>query len=210
MAIDDLLDEHEQSERVRAWLRDNAFGLIAGVAIGLGLIGGWKWWQQKQYTQSAQAGERYQTLQQSLQAKDVAKAQAQLKNMDGIHAQLGALQIAKAQVQAGKRDDAIATLRAARSADNGDLVRVIDQRMARLLIEAGKGAEAIKLLGGASDAAALEVLGDAQLATGQRDAARDSYGKALVQLDVGAPQRRLVELKLSEAGGTPPQPEAKS
>ena len=30
MAIDDLLDEHEQSERVRTWLRDNAGGLVGG------------------------------------------------------------------------------------------------------------------------------------------------------------------------------------
>ena len=36
MAIDDLLDEHEQSERVRAWLRNNAAGLIGGVKVTVG------------------------------------------------------------------------------------------------------------------------------------------------------------------------------
>lgn len=44
MAIDDLLDEHEQGERVRTWLRDNAAGLIGGLALGLLLIWGWRWW----------------------------------------------------------------------------------------------------------------------------------------------------------------------
>ena len=34
MAIDDLLvDEHEQSERVRNWLRNNGIGIIAGIAL---------------------------------------------------------------------------------------------------------------------------------------------------------------------------------
>ena len=47
MAIDDLLDEHEQSEKVRTWLQKNALGLIGGVALGLGLIGGWQWWQKR-------------------------------------------------------------------------------------------------------------------------------------------------------------------
>ena len=35
MAIDDLLNEHEQSERVRGWIRSNAIGLIGGVGLGL-------------------------------------------------------------------------------------------------------------------------------------------------------------------------------
>ena len=40
MAIDDLLDEHEQSERVRSWLRKNGVSILAGVAIAIGRIAG--------------------------------------------------------------------------------------------------------------------------------------------------------------------------
>ena len=57
MAIDDLLDEHEQSEKVRTWLKDNAVGLIGGIALGLALIGGWQWWQ-KQQDESATGDQR--------------------------------------------------------------------------------------------------------------------------------------------------------
>ena len=56
----------------------------------------------------------------------------------------------------------------------------------------------------------MEVRGDAQLALGQRDQARETYSKALLKAEVGSPQRRLLELKLTEAGGTPPKTEAKS
>ena len=34
MAIDELLDEREQGERVKAWLRDNSLGLIGGLVLG--------------------------------------------------------------------------------------------------------------------------------------------------------------------------------
>lgn len=40
MAIDDLLDEHEQSERVRNWLKNNGAGMIGGIALGLAVIFG--------------------------------------------------------------------------------------------------------------------------------------------------------------------------
>ncbi|PZO64116.1 MAG: hypothetical protein DI635_06465 [Pseudoxanthomonas suwonensis] len=211
MAIDDLLDEHEQGERVRRWLRANGAGLIGGVAIGLGLIAGWQWWQADRLKKQFQANEAYHALDAALQAKDLVKAKTQLQQLQGIYTQMGALQLAKAQLDAGQRDAAIDTLRTARTAEQRDLQRVIDERLARLLIDAGKSQEALTLLQNAGDdAAALEVRGDAQLALGQRDAARESYAKALTRLDVGAPQRRLVELKLSEAGGKPATPDSAS
>ena len=55
-----------------------------------------------------------------------------------------------------------------------------------------------------------EVRGDAQFALGQVEQARTSYSQALVKLDVASPQRRLLELKLTEVGGTPAKPEGKS
>jgi len=48
MAIDDLLDEHEQSERVRIWLRKNGASILGGVAIAIGAIAGWQWYQTNQ------------------------------------------------------------------------------------------------------------------------------------------------------------------
>mgnify|MGYP003515654214 CR=1 FL=1 len=59
MAIDDLLDEHEQSERVRSWIRSNALGLVGGVALGLGAIAGWQWWQGQQLQRGMAVNARY-------------------------------------------------------------------------------------------------------------------------------------------------------
>ncbi|WP_269791636.1 tetratricopeptide repeat protein [Stenotrophomonas sp. Iso1] len=210
MAIDDLLDEHEQSERVRTWLRKNGAGILSGVILGVGAIAGWQWWQKEQVGKLAEANVRYEAVSRSLQSKkldDAAKEVAALgSGKAGIYADLASLELAKAQVEAGKNEDAIKTLRALKT--EGEFKALIDQRVARLLIETGKADEAVKLIGAADDSASLEIRGDALIAQNKRDEARELYTQALAKLDVAAPQRRLLETKLMDAGGTVADPAA--
>lgn len=208
MAIDDLLDEHEQGERVRTWLRNNGAGIIGGVVLGLGVIIGGQWWQKQQANELADANVRYEAVTRSLQSRNLDEAAKEVAALEGgktsIYADLASLELAKAQVEAGKNDDAIKTLRALKT--EGEFKALVDQRVARLLIETGKADEALKLLGSAEDAAGLEIRGDALIAQNKRDEARDLYSKALAKLDVAAPQRRLLETKLMDAGGTVADP----
>ncbi len=210
MAIDDLLDEHEQSERVRTWLRNNAVGLIGGVALGLSAIYGWYWWQDQGEAKRLKASNDYQAVVEQVQAGKLKEAKAKAVTLkDTPFEVLAALDLAKAHADGGKRNDAIATLRGIRTEDSA-ITAVVSQRLARLLIDAGKNDEALTLLTPIDDPVAHEVRGDALFALGRKDQARDAYNKALAQLDVAAPQRRLVELKLSQAGGTPPKPDSAS
>lgn len=210
MAIDDLLDEHEQSERVRNWVRSNAVGLVVGVGLGLGAIYGWTWWSDQRYAERLKAGDAYQALVKEAEAGKVDAVKTKAAGLtEGAYAALAALDLAKTQVEAGKRDDAIATLRAVKT-DDSVLAPVVKQRLARLLIDAGKHDEALKSLADAEDAAGIEVRGDALFAQGKLDQAREAYGKALSKLDVAAPQRRLLELKLGQAGGKAPKSESAS
>ncbi len=208
MAIDDLLDEHEQSERVRSWLRKNGVSILAGVAIAIGGIAGWQWWQKEASNSLAGANVQYQAVLKHLQDKDLEQAAKGVKALDAgkanIYSDLAALQLAKAQVEAGKNEDALATLRAIKA--DPEFQPVIEQRIARLLVATGKADEAIKALASATDSASLEIHGDALMAQGKRDAARGQYEKALKTLDVAAPQRRLLETKLTDAGGTVTDP----
>lgn len=210
MAIDDLLDEHEQSERVRGWLRNNGAGLIGGVVLGLAVIGGWQWWQQQRNAASEAAGARFDAALKTIESKDLKKAEPAVKALaqdGGAYAALAGLQLAKAQVEAGQRDAAIATLRAIKTDDTA-LAVVVKSRLARLLIDADKAAEALALIGDKpDDVAAIEARGDALAALGKQVEARAAYSQALTKIDVAAPQRRLVELKLTEVGGTPTRPE---
>ncbi|MDQ3286648.1 MAG: tetratricopeptide repeat protein [Pseudomonadota bacterium] len=202
MAIDDILDEHEQSERVLEWLRRNGAGLIAGVVLGMAAIGGWKFWEDRQQKQQVAAANQYQAAVDAIEAGDpqaAAKVEALGSN---AYAALAKLRLAKAQADAGQRDAALATLRSVESAEHL-FEPIVEQRVARLLVAGGQTDEAISLLGDSNSPAALEILGDAQLAKGDREAARARYVEALGKLEVGSPQRRLLELKLTEVGGSP-------
>jgi predicted negative regulator of RcsB-dependent stress response len=211
MAIDDLLDEHEQGEIVRGWLRENGAGLIGGVILGLALIWGWQWWQQQRVHQRIQAGNDFQAAMAELAAGKLAQAGPRIEALPkGAYETLGTLALAKAQLDAGKRDDAIAVLRAAKPRDPG-MAAIVDQRLARLLIDAGKPKDALAVLAKAGDGGeTLQVRGDAYAALGQDEQARAAYAQALTTLEVGSPQRNLVELKISEVGGKPATTEARS
>lgn len=204
MAIDDLLDEHEQGEIVRGWLRENGVALIGGVVLGLALIWGWQWWQQQRVVKRMQGGNEYQAALNDLAAGKIDQAKPRIAALpSGAFDTLGTLALAKAQIEAGKRDDAIATLRAAKPVEPA-MKAIVEQRLARLLIDAGKAKDAIAVLANLGDQAeTLQIRGDAHAALGQDEQARAAYAKALISMEVGSPQRNLVELKLSEVGGEP-------
>src|SRR5688572_26768143 len=190
MAIDDLLDEHEQSERVRGWLRTNGAGLIGGVILGLGVIGGWQWWQQHQATQRVEAGRQYDAIVRAVDKKDLKQAKAgvaEIAKSGTDYAALAAMHIARAQVDAGDRDGAIATLRAVQAKDPA-IDTVVRSRLARLLNDANKPKDALALLGDKPEgAAAIEARGDALFALGRTEEARAAYTQAMSKLDVATP-----------------------
>lgn len=208
MAIDELLDEHEQGERVRSWLRKNGVALLGGVALGLAVILGGQWWSKHRTDALAQSHAQYEAVVKGIEAKDLAKAgkdmAALASGQSGIYGELAALRLAKAQVEAGKNEDAIKVLRGVQSDDLFKLI--VDQRLARLLIETGKPADVQALLASAGDGASLEIRADAAVAQNRRDEARELYTKALGLVDVASPQRRLLETKLTDVGGTVPDP----
>jgi len=210
MAIDDLLDEHEQSERVRIWIRNNAAGMIGGVALGLAAIYGWFWWQDKQTAEAQKTSDQYQAIVADLDAGKLKEAQSAAAALKGSsYAALAAFDLAKAQADGGKRDDAIATLRGV-TVEDPAIQAVASQRLARLLIDAGKGEEALILLQNVDEPLAHDVRGDALFALGRKEQAQKAYEKALTGLDEGSQLRRLIELKLTQAGGTPKKPDSAS
>lgn len=209
MALNDPLDEHEQSERVLAWLRQNGVSLAGGVILGLAAIGGWKWWAQHSHTQALADADRYQSVVAAIEAgdTDVASRLGELDNP--VYADLAGLELAATQVRAGDNAAAVKTLEAIKVNAPG-LSEIVNQRLARLLVDAGKADEAIQLLEGSDSAMALEVRGDAQYARGDADEARGTYEQALTKMDVASPRRGLLELKLIEVGGKPADTEAES
>lgn len=207
------LDEHEQGERVRTWLRQNGGSLILGIALGLGLVFGWKWWQGRGDAHQQEAATQYQLLADAAEAKDAAKVQAfatQLtaKYGDTAYASLARLRHAGFLQDSGKTAEAIKVLQAAPADERADIAEIRQLRLARLWLIAGKPAEAAKVLEQVAQprypGVASELRGDIAAAKGDREAARKAYELALTHLDQSAATRQLVELKLIDAGGQPP------
>lgn len=205
MAIDELLDEHEQSRRVQEWLRRNGGGLLGGILLGLAVVYGWKFWQQRQAQGHMREADTFQAAVDAVEHDGAKGAQRVNALPAGTYRSLAALQLAKAQVDAKDDGAAIATLRASMPEDAA-LRGVFERRIAQLQIDSGKAADALKSLTG-TDAQTLHLRGDAQFALGQVDAARETYRKALAATEVGSPDRRLLELKYTQVGGVPAQPQ---
>ena len=218
--VEDYLTDRDQEEALRNWWRENWKWIFAGVALGLGLLAGYQYWQSYRSQRANQAAKVYTELQKALTGKDVEQARRLLNDLSGDHAssaytQQGHLLIAKLDADAGRFDDAINHLRqvvdTSKDAELGDVARL---RLARLLIQTGKHDEALKLLdvekAGAFAAQVREIRGDALVAKGDAQGARAEYAAALAPDAKGSIDRSTVELKLRDVGGempaTPPKP----
>ncbi|MGB2789536.1 MAG: tetratricopeptide repeat protein, partial [Dokdonella sp.] len=55
----EVLDEHEQGELVRKWVRANAMSILIGITIGLLLIFGFQQWKARQLQTQGEASTTY-------------------------------------------------------------------------------------------------------------------------------------------------------
>lgn len=186
--MDDYLNEQEQWEQVKSWLRANVPWMLGGVVIAAAALGGWNWWQGRKDSAAMAAHARYQEAIARFGASDVdggLKLVDQLRSEQpgSSYAAQAQLVAARIEVDAGKAPQAaerLATLLDDRT--DPQLALVARLRLARLQIDAGKADEAIKTLAAAQPGAFApryeEVRGDALLAKGDRAGALQAYRSA--------------------------------
>lgn len=209
--VDDYLSDREQEEALRNWWRENWRWIIGGVALGLALLGGWRYWESHRVQRAQAAAQQYEQFQSALTTRDREQAGQLLQELADEHdaspyTQQARLLLAKEHVDAGDFDEAIGLLRAvAGQSEDKELAQVARLRTARLLIQQGKHDEALALLeieaSGAFAAQMREIRGDALVAKGDSEGARAEYAAALVADAGGQVDRRMLELKLQEVGG---------
>lgn len=212
--VEDYLNDRDQEEALRNWWRENWKWILAGVALGLGLLAAYQYWQGYRGQQAGNAAKLYADFQKAMAGNDLEQASRLLTDLTAEHdtsayTQQGRLLLAKRDADAGRFDDAIKRLRAvADTSRDEELAHVARLRLARLLIQTGKHDEALQTLdvgkAGAFVAQVREVRGDALVAKGDAQGARAEYAAALAAESKGQIDRASVELKLRDVGGEVP------
>lgn len=206
MAFDDI-DEHEQGERVRAWLKKNGGSIALGVVVGLSAIYGWQQWQKRDGQKQEVLAEQMFQLTQAIEAKDSKKAEGLLakfnQDAEGSTSQvLAVLHMAQYQQSLGKPDQALRYVAALGEIEKPELRELVSLRRAQLQIAAGKPDDAkaalAALAAGTYSVQANELLGDIARRSGDAAAAKAAYEKALTGMDEGSPLRQNLEMKMAE------------
>lgn len=207
----EIYDSHEQSERVKIWLRENGGAMVLGLVLAFGGLYGFKQWQLWNQSRDQQASAEYHVMIQFLDAGNLDAAVANYETLKADHAKsaytpLAALYMASARVESGQPDLAVPMLEFAMQNAEPAPVRIIArERLARIKAEMGDYAGALALLDGAGDASGFEarfaeVRGDIFRQQGNAAAAAEQYRQALAVMDEGAGDRNFLEMKLEALG----------
>lgn len=209
MAVE-LYDEHEQSERVRNWIKENASAIVIALVLAFAGIFGFRQWQDYQAGQVALAGEYYEVIRQDLQQENLAEAEDQFRAMReevGSHGYVGlaGLRMASAYVDAGQLGRAEDIYRDILDQRRFSSLRpVATLRLVRVLEAQGDIEEALALLDGPAPpgfaAAWAEARGDLLYERGRLDEARVAWQEALDSQGEGGMASYLIQLKLDAAG----------
>jgi len=205
--------EAEQMERAKSWLKTNGIWIIAGIAIGAGGLGAFRWYEERRNAQAETASARYEELVDAFTRNDKARGMTLLDQLNREYAwtpyaTLGTLIAARVQVEANELDKAAAGLKSVMdTAKDAELKMVARLRLARVQAAQGKYDDALatlKVEGGEFAPRLADTRGDVLLAKGDRAGALKEYLAARATEDNGRLDFELLDLKIRDLGGTPP------
>lgn len=202
----EVLDEHEQGELVRKWVRANAMSIIIGITIGLLLIFGFQQWKARQLRSQGEASTTYTSFVEAVNADkaDQVETLAATLRKDfpkSPYAVLAALRQAEIAATKGDLEAAAGHLAwADTAAEDPSMKSLIALRMARVELARDKADAALAQLDRVAksdyQAMASEMRGDVLLKLGRQDDARSAYEEALTHMQDMSPERNLLEMKL--------------
>lgn len=209
MAVE-LYDEHEQSERVRKWIKEYAPSMIIAVVLAFAGIFGFRQWQDHQASQRVLAAEYFEVVRQELEVQGLEAAREQYQAMGeavgrSAYYGLAGLHLASAHVDEGRLAPAeriyrdILDERRLRS-----IWPVATLRLVRVLEAQGEIEEALSLLEEPPPpgyrGAWAEARGDLHFQRGRLEQARVAWQEALDHQPEQGANTRLLQLKIDAAG----------
>jgi len=209
--VDVYLSEQEQVEAIKKWWKDNGTAVIAGIAIGLLGVFGWKYWQNQQQALAENASAAYQNLlvlvDQGNQDAAGPKGQqvAQQYERSG-YAVLATFTMARLAMEAGDSETAKRHLKwISDNATRPEFQGLARLRLSRIYLNEGDTESAWSLLGHESleqppKASYYELKGDIRIAQGKPEDARAEYLQALRLTESKQGDTALLQLKLDDLG----------
>jgi predicted negative regulator of RcsB-dependent stress response len=209
MAVE-LYDEHEQSERVRQWIKEYIPAIVMGLVLAFGGIFGFRYWQDHQSGQRSLASEYYQVVRQEVQQGDLAGAEEQYEQMrDAVgrnaYVGLAGMHLASAYVADGQLSPAARIYRSILDDRRmQSLHPVATLRLVRVLEAQGEYEEALALVDGSAPAgyagAWAEARGDLLFERGRVDEARVAWQEALDNQPAQGGNPRMLRIKIDATG----------
>lgn len=207
--MDDYYNEQEQWERVKQWLRENGLWLLAGVAIGVAALVGWRWWEERVERRAVEASSRYQQVLEAFGRGDRTRGVTLADELrrdyaSSPYADQADLVLARAFVEAGEFGKAVERLeRVMNRSSDAELRHVARLRLARVQIAQGNTDQALATLAAEKSPGAFapryaEVRGDALFAKGDRAAALREYRAARSADEGGVLDNALLDLKIAD------------
>jgi len=207
--VDDLLNEQEQWEQVKAWFRENGVWIAAGVLVAALGAGGWRFYQDHVEQRALAAVTQYEALMQAYDRDDSARAATLLADLERDHAgspyvDQAHLAAARLAVESNDLPKAATLLRGVmESTRDPELGLVARLRLARVQLAQGKPDDALTTLRPVEPAsafapAAAEIRGDALLAKADRQGALKAYREASAAKTAGIVDTATLDLKIRD------------
>lgn len=207
----DMRTEEEQVEAIKNWWKENGKQTMVALVVVLGGWFGYQGYQGQQQAAGEAASVVYQemlSLQDSESEEDKGRRAVLLDQLQSeygstVYAQFSGLFKAKDAVDAGDLAAAAAELETVKSETSDDALRhLATVRLARVYIAQEKVDEALTLLAAdnstAFSAEYYEAKGDALLAKGDQDGARDAYSEAVVEAQRIGANNPILNMKLDD------------
>ncbi|HAD37554.1 MAG TPA: tetratricopeptide repeat protein [Gammaproteobacteria bacterium] len=202
--------EDDDTQKLRAWWKKNGMGMVAGVAIGVAGVGGFKGWQVYTENRALSASDVFQEMLAYDESGSVEQAQdrAQMLAKDyrsTPYVDMAYLMIAKLAIKNNELSNAMEALTHVMTKSNDPAMRQLARlRLARVTLLAGDLVRAQELVTtddvGGFESEYPEVLGDILVAQHKYSDAAEAYDRALQALAPASSSRALLTSKRNYAG----------
>ena len=199
-------EEQERLAELKGWWEDNRWYVVAAIAAAVLAFAGYRGWQYWSASQAEDASAMYMAASKAPKEQRASAVDALVaKHPRSYYASEGQLVVARDKFDAGDLPGAEKRLEWVMERGVEEHRGIARLRLAAVLLEQKKFAEALKVLDGNKDEAftalVADLRGDVMLAQGRIDEARAAYKLAAEKSDARSPVKSIAETKLNALGG---------